>query len=63
MLEGVLQHAGHKTLSADTGEKALDILVEKIDIIDIRALNFSFLVLPVAGGESDVFTASPAATG
>ena len=41
VLEGVLQHAGHKTLSADTGEKALDILVEKIDIIDMLILDMN----------------------
>jgi len=41
VLEGVLQHAGHKTLTADTGENALDILAEKIDLIDMLILDMN----------------------
>ena len=41
VLEGVLRHAGHKTLITDTGEKALDTLNEKMDSIDILILDMN----------------------
>jgi two-component system sensor histidine kinase RpfC len=41
VLEGVLHHAGHQTLVADSGEKALDILAENIDNIDMLILDMN----------------------
>jgi two-component system sensor histidine kinase RpfC len=41
VLEGVLNHAGHHTLVADSGEQALDILAEDIDNIDMLILDMN----------------------
>jgi len=41
VLEGVLNHAGHATIIADSGEKALDILAENIDNIDMLILDMN----------------------
>ncbi len=41
VLEGVLNHAGHQTIKADSGEKALDILAEDIDNIDMLILDMN----------------------
>lgn len=41
VLEGILNHAGHQTLIADSGEKALDILAENIDNIDMLILDMN----------------------
>jgi two-component system sensor histidine kinase RpfC len=41
VLEGVLRHAGHKTLITDTGEKALDTLNAKMDSIDMLILDMN----------------------
>ena len=41
VLEGILNHAGHHTIIADSGEKALDILAENIDNIDMLILDMN----------------------
>ncbi|OUR73557.1 hybrid sensor histidine kinase/response regulator [Methylophaga sp. 42_8_T64] len=41
VLEGVLQHAGHNILTANSGDKALDILAEDIDSIDMLILDMN----------------------
>ncbi|HDY84588.1 MAG TPA: response regulator, partial [Methylophaga sp.] len=41
VLEGVLKHAGHHILIADSGEQALDILAENIDTIDMLILDMN----------------------
>jgi len=41
VLEGILRHAGHKTLITDTGEKALDTLNAKMDSIDMLILDMN----------------------
>tara|TARA_R110001606_G_scaffold363430_3_gene517596 strand:- start:52229 stop:54772 length:2544 start_codon:yes stop_codon:yes gene_type:complete len=41
VLKGVLNHAGHHTLVADSGEKALDILADNIDTIDMLILDMN----------------------
>lgn len=41
VLEGILKHAGHQILAADSGEKALDILAENIDNIDMLILDMN----------------------
>jgi two-component system sensor histidine kinase RpfC len=41
VLDGVLKHAGHQTIIADSGEKALDILAENIDDIDMLILDMN----------------------
>lgn len=41
VLEGVLQHAGHNTLMVDNGDKALDILADKMDDIDMLILDMN----------------------
>lgn len=41
VLEGVLNHAGHTTLIANSGEKTLDILTDNIDSIDMLILDLN----------------------
>jgi len=41
VIEGVLGHAGHQCLLAETGEQALDILTEKWDSIDMLILDMN----------------------
>jgi len=41
VIEGVLRHAGHQCLLAETGEQALDILTEKWDSIDMLILDMN----------------------
>jgi len=41
VLEGVLNHAGHETLVAGSGERALDILAEHLDEIDMLILDIN----------------------
>lgn len=41
ILQGVLQHAGHKTLLAETGEQALDLLTKHADTIDLVILDMN----------------------
>lgn len=41
VLDGLLTHAGHQTLIADSGEQALDILAENIDNIDMLILDMN----------------------
>ena len=41
VLEGVLKHAGHQTLIADSGEKVLDILADGLTSIDLLILDMN----------------------
>ena len=41
VLEGILNHVGHQTILADSGEQALDILAENIDNIDMLILDMN----------------------
>lgn len=41
VLEGVLKHAGHNTLVADSGENTLDILADNFDSIDMLILDMN----------------------
>ena len=41
VLEGVLIHAGHETLVANSGEQALDILADNLDEIDMLILDMN----------------------
>ena len=41
VLEGVLKHAGHQTLIADSGEKVLDILADRLTSIDLLILDMN----------------------
>lgn len=41
VLEGILNHAGHHTLVADSGEKVLDILGDHFDSIDMLILDMN----------------------
>jgi two-component system sensor histidine kinase RpfC len=41
VIEGVLNHAGHHTLLASSGDKALDILVDKMDEVDLLVLDMN----------------------
>jgi two-component system sensor histidine kinase RpfC len=41
VLEGILKHAGHKVMLADSGEKVLDILAQDIDRIDLLILDMN----------------------
>jgi len=47
VLEGVLKHAGHKTLLAKNGDEALDILADKMDEIDLAILDVN---MPIVSG-------------
>lgn len=41
VVEGILRNAGHKVRMADTGEKALDILSDELDKIDMLILDMN----------------------
>jgi two-component system sensor histidine kinase RpfC len=41
VLEGVLKSAGHQTLTADTGDQALDLLAEKLKKIDLLIVDMN----------------------
>lgn len=41
VIEGVLQHAGHQTLLVSSGDKALDLLTDKMDEVDLLILDMN----------------------
>lgn len=41
VVEGILQHAGHRVIVTDSGEQALDILSREIDTIDLLILDMN----------------------
>ncbi|MCX4190597.1 ATP-binding protein [Methylophaga sp. OBS3] len=41
ILTGILEHAGHQTFVADTGEQALDILTDSIDDLDMLIVDMN----------------------